>query len=129
MADSGGYGADVGKGSSGVGQEPAHQVNFVKEPRHSGPLIPAEESFYAKGLPKSGWTKTVFFQIPLCSLGQQQLWVLSVAHLLPEFPVVSLGSLLVSAASRAVRAGVHLVPGLPAHCGPAWLQGGEGSSA
>lgn len=65
-ANSGGDGADVGKGSSWEGQESAHQVNCVQEPRYAGTLLPAEESLYGKGLPKSGWTMTVFPQIHLC---------------------------------------------------------------
>lgn len=57
-ADSGGDEADVGKVSSGEGQESAHKVNCVQEPRYE------EESLHGKGLPELGRTKTCLSQDP-----------------------------------------------------------------
>lgn len=47
----------------------------------------------------------------------------------PQVLSGSLLGLLVSTAGRALRAGVHCVPGFAAHCGPARLQGREGGLA
>lgn len=50
-------------------------------------------------------------------------------HVSSPSPSGSLLGLLVSTAGRALRAGVHCVPGFAAHCGPARLQGREGGLA